>query len=175
MANLSSSSGNTPAITDAGNHQPSDPIQQIGELVGAWTQRPTWDEYFMATAILIASRSSCSRLKVGCILVSASEHANRIIAAGYNGFLAGAPHTSRVRDGHEQATVHAEQNAISDAAKRGISVQGSSAYITHYPCVNCTKILISAGVRTIKYHLDYKNDPIVGELLVESGVLIQQL
>ena len=162
------------AIVDKAGES-SGPIEQISQLVNTWQQRPSWDEYFMATAILIASRSSCTRLKVGCVLVSAGEHAHRIIAAGYNGFLAGAPHTSRVRDGHEQATVHAEQNAISDAAKRGISVQGATAYITHYPCVNCAKILISAGVRSIKYNLDYKNDSIVHELLIEAAVDVQQL
>jgi len=129
----------------------------------------------MATAILIASRSSCERLNVGCVLVSGGEHKNRIIAAGYNGFLPGAPHISRLRDGHEQATVHAEQNAISDAAKRGISVQGATAYITHFPCVNCAKILSSAGVQAIKYHQDYRNDSIVTELLAESNIIIRQL
>lgn len=151
------------------------PLDQVLELVNGWENRPSWDEYFMATAILMASRSSCERLHVGCVLVSSGEQKNRIIAAGYNGFLPGAPHTSRVRDGHEQATVHAEQNAISDAAKRGISVAGATAYITHFPCINCAKILASAGVTAIKYHLDYKNDPIVKELLAESGIAISKL
>lgn len=151
------------------------PIDQLRELVGGWQGRPSWDEYFMATAILIASRSSCDRLNVGCVIVSGGEHQNRIIAAGYNGFLPGAPHVSRVRDGHEQATVHAEQNAISDAAKRGISVQGATAYITHFPCIHCAKTLASAGVNVIKYHLNYKNDAIVQMLLAESGIVIQQL
>lgn len=151
------------------------PIGQLRELVGGWQHRPSWDEYFMATALLIASRSSCERLHVGCVLVSGGEHQHRIIAAGYNGFLPGAPHVSRVRDGHEQATVHAEQNAISDAAKRGISVQGATAYITHFPCVHCAKILVSAGVCAVKFHLNYKNDPIVHELMAESGIQIQQL
>jgi len=151
------------------------PIDQLRALIDSWGHRPSWDEYFMATAILIASRSSCERLNVGCVLVSGGEHKNRIIAAGYNGFLPGAPHISRLRDGHEQATVHAEQNAISDAAKRGISVQGATAYITHFPCVNCAKILSSAGVQAIKYHQDYRNDSIVTELLAESNIIIRQL
>lgn len=129
----------------------------------------------MATAILIASRSSCSRLHVGCVLVSGGTHKNRIIAAGYNGFLPGAPHKSRVRDGHEQATVHAEQNAIADAARRGISVDGAIAYITHFPCINCAKVLSAAGIREIKYYQDYKNDPLVYELLEEAGIAINKL
>jgi dCMP deaminase len=137
--------------------------------------RPSWDEYFMAMALLISSRSPCERLHVGCVLVSAGEHKNRVVAAGYNGFLPGAPHKSRVRDGHEQATVHAEQNAITDAARRGVSVNNATAYITHFPCVNCTKMLAATGVRGIRYHLDYRNDPLVLELLRESGIEIKQL
>jgi len=137
--------------------------------------RPSWDEYFMAMALLISSRSPCERLHVGCVLVSAGEHKNRVVAAGYNGFLPGAPHKSRVRDGHEQATVHAEQNAITDAARRGVSVNGATAYITHFPCVNCTKMLAATGVRGIRYHLDYRNDPLVLELLRESGIELKQL
>ena len=94
-------------------------IGDIDALVGSWKgQRPTWDQYFISAAILIASRSTCSRLNVGCVIVSGGEHKNRIIAAGYNGYLPGAPHCSQVRDGHEMATVHAEQNAIADAARR---------------------------------------------------------
>lgn len=138
-------------------------------------RRPSWDEYFMGAALLIASRSACERLHVGCVLVSSGAHRNRIIAAGYNGFLPGSPHTSRVRDGHEQATVHAEQNAIADAARRGIQVDGATAYITHFPCINCTKILASSGIRAIKYYQDYGNDPLVYELLSEAGITVLKL
>ena len=86
-------------------------LNQLESLTESWGERPSWDTYFMATALLMASRSSCDRLHVGCVIVSGGSQKNRIIAAGYNGFLPGAPHASRVRDGHEQATVHAEQNA----------------------------------------------------------------
>ncbi len=79
---------------------------------------------------------------------------------------------SRVRNGHEEATVHAEQNAIADAARRGASLDGATAYITHFPCVNCAKILAAAGVRTIKYLHDYRNDALVAELLAEAGVAV---
>lgn len=154
----------------------SDPIlDNLEKLTQSWTERPSWDVYFMATAMLMATRSSCERLHVGCVIVSGGEHKNRIIAAGYNGFLPGAPHVSRVRDGHEQATVHAEQNAVSDAARRGISLQGSTVYITHFPCINCAKIMAAAGIRTIKYHRDYRNDDLVKELLAGSGILMEQL
>lgn len=152
-----------------------DIISDLEKLVGDWKQRPSWDEYFIATAILMSSRSSCERLNVGCVLVSSGEHKNRIIAAGYNGFLPGAEHKSCVRDGHELATVHAEQNAITDAARRGVSVSGSTAYITHFPCVNCAKILISAGVKSIKYRNDYCNDPLVSDMFKEAKVVVVQL
>ena len=150
-------------------------IIDIEKAISNLPNRPSWDEYFMSTAILIASRSSCERLNVGCVLVSGGEHKNRIIAAGYNGFLAGAAHKSCVRDGHEQATVHAEQNAISDAARRGVSVNGSTAYITHFPCINCAKILAAAGVKSVKYLHDYHNDSLVFDIFKESGIEIIKL
>ena len=150
-------------------------VDSLAELVDSMPDRPSWDEYFMATALLMASRSACGRLHVGCVLVSGGEHRNRIVAAGYNGFLPGTPHQSRVRDGHEQATVHAEQNAIADAARRGVSVAGATAYVSHFPCVGCVKVMAAAGVRAIKYHFDYNNDPIALELLSDAGVLVQQL
>jgi dCMP deaminase len=109
------------------------------------------------------------------VIVTGGERKNRIVAAGYNGFLPGAPHESRLRDGHEQATVHAEQNAVTDAARRGSSVEGCIAYVTHYPCVNCAKILAAAGIADIKYHEDYSNDPLVEPLLADAGVKISKL
>ena len=154
----------------------NDIVEQLDTLVKSWGgTRPSWDEYFICTAILISSRSACSRLNVGCVIVSGGEHPNRIIAAGYNGFLAGAPHSSCVRDGHEIATVHAEQDAISDAARRGVSVNGATAYITHFPCVNCAKILISAGIKSVRYLHDYHNDDIVYRLFEESGISVAKL
>jgi len=150
-------------------------LEQIASLVAALKTRPSWDEYFMATAFMMSSRSPCERLHVGCVMVSSGRQKNRIIAAGYNGFLPGSPHISRVRDGHEQATVHAEQNAISDAARRGVSLDGATAYITHYPCINCTKIIAAAGISAVKYHFDYRNDEIVAELLKESHIEVSQL
>ena len=155
--------------------QNRDIISELETTVSSWDSRPSWDDYFIAAAILIASRSSCQRLNVGCVIVSGGEHKNRIIAAGYNGYLAGAAHKSCVRDGHEMATVHAEQNAISDAARRGVSVNGATAYITHFPCVNCAKILASAGIRAVKYRHDYNNDELVYEILGEAGMEIAKL
>jgi len=153
--------------------------QTLTDLValatGQLVRRPSWDDYFMATALLLSTRSPCERLHVGCVVVSGGDRKNRIIAAGYNGYLPGIPHISRVRDGHEQATVHAEQNAVADAARRGSSIEGAVAYVTHYPCINCAKILASAGIAEIRYRTDYKNDPLVAPLLTDGGVKILQL
>lgn len=150
-------------------------LSELEKLTQSWQDRPSWDTYFMATAMLMATRSSCERLHVGCVVVSGGDQKNRVVAAGYNGFLPGAPHTSRVRDGHEQATVHAEQNAISDAARRGVSLEGATVYVTHFPCIHCAKIMAAAGIRTIKYRRDYRNDALVKDLLAESGVVMEQL
>jgi dCMP deaminase len=147
-------------------------IDALAALLESWPERPSWDEYFMATALLIASRSACGRLHVGCVLVSGGEQPHRIIAAGYNGFLPGAAHESRVRQGHEQGTVHAGQNAVADAARRGVSVAGATAYISHYPCLSCAKILAASGIRHVKYHFDYDNDLLVGDLFLEAGIPI---
>ena len=150
-------------------------MDQVARVTEALEGRPSWDEYFMATAMLISTRSPCERLHVGCVVVSGGDRKNRIVAAGYNGFLPGTPHVSRVREGHEQATVHAEQNAIADAARRGSSVEGCIAYVTHFPCINCAKILAAAGIAEIRYRHDYSNDPLVAPLLTDSGVKILQL
>ena len=123
-------------------------------------ERISWNDYFMKAATLASVRSPCDRLKVGCVLVKN----NRLISMGYNGFLAGTDHRSIVRWGHEQATIHAEINAITDAAKRGVSIDDTVAHITHYPCINCFKALASSGVKKIYYQVDYKNDPILEEL-----------
>ena len=152
-----------------------DPIDLIVRATEEFSHRPSWDEYFMATAKLIASRSNCERLKVGCVIVTAGARKNRLVAAGYNGWLPGTPHASRMRDGHEQATVHAEQNAIADAARRGSSVDGCTAYVTHYPCINCAKILAAAGIAQVKYHQDDHNDSLVRPILKDAGVKVTKL
>tara|TARA_B100001057_G_scaffold499836_1_gene612067 strand:+ start:241 stop:651 length:411 start_codon:yes stop_codon:yes gene_type:complete len=133
--------------------------------------RLSWEEYFKKIVLVTSERSNCNRLNVGCILVKN----NRIISQGYNGFLPGCPHKSIVRDNHEQATVHAEQNALIDCAKRGVSCDGSIAYITHYPCLNCCKLLLAAGIKEIKYINDYKNDPLNKILLDQCKVIINKI
>ena len=133
--------------------------------------RPTWDEYFKEIVQITATRSPCERLHVGCLLV----RDNRIISQGYNGFLPGLNHRSIVRDGHEQATVHAEQNCIADCASRGVSCNGCTVYVTHYPCIICCRLLLAAGCREIKYINDYRNDELVSYFVSEAGATIKKI
>jgi dCMP deaminase len=129
-------------------------------------KRLEWEEYFMAIALLVSKRSSCHRLHVGCILVQN----NRIISSGYNGHLPNTKHRSVIKNNHEQMTVHAEVNSIIDCAKRNVSTNNATAYVTHYPCLNCYKSLISGGIKKIIYNEDYKNDPLVKELSDELNI-----
>ena len=134
-------------------------------------KRLDWNEYFMSIAKLTSVRSSCNRLQVGCVIVK-DKH---VVSMGYNGFLPSFPHESIVVNNHEQATVHAEQNSITDAAKRGINVEGAYAYITHYPCIHCAKILAASGIKKIYYYNDYKNNSIVKDLLDSVDIPVIKL
>ena len=133
--------------------------------------RLTFDQMFKKILLATAERSPCHRLQVGCVLVKDK----RIISQGYNGFLPGFPHESIVVDNHEQATVHAEQNAICDCAKRGVSCEGATAYITHYPCIICTRLLLASGIKDIKYLEDYKNDELVSLFSEMMNIKITKL
>ncbi|VVU94726.1 Cytidine and deoxycytidylate deaminase zinc-binding region [seawater metagenome] len=148
-----------------------DKLDKVINLVENFKERLSWNEYFMAIAFLISSRSPSKRLNVGAVIVKD----NRIISSGYNGFPAGAPHVSIVRDNHEQNAIHAEQNAVSDAAKRGVNINETTIYITHYPCINCCKTIIASGIRTVYFKKDYKNDEIVEELLKVSKINIVKM
>ena len=140
-------------------------------IINDTSTRLYWDKYFMAISVLAAKRSSCSRLHVGCVIVKN----NRILATGYNGFLKGAPHVSRVVNGHEQFTVHAEQNAICDSASRGVSLQDSTAYVTHQPCINCLKLLIASGITEIKFLHEYKSGSLTTEMALENKIKLIKL
>ena len=134
-------------------------------------ERLNWDDYFMSIALIASQRSPCERLHVGSVIVKN----NRIISMGYNGFIAGAPHISRIQDGHEQSTIHSEINAITDCSKRGVSLDGSTIYITHYPCINCFKTIAACGIKKIIYLDDYNNNPIVSVLANDSTIEIIKL
>lgn len=129
------------------------------------TDRPSWNEYFMGFARLVATRSTCQRRHVGVVLVKD----NRILATGYNGVPSGMEHCDAVGclreslgipsgERHELCRgVHAEQNAIIQAAKHGISIDGATLYCTHSPCLICAKILVQAGVRKCFYADGYED------------------
>jgi dCMP deaminase len=133
--------------------------------------RLDWDEYFMSIALLASQRSPCERLNVGSVIVKN----NRLISMGYNGYIPGAPHISRVHDNHEQSIIHSEINALSDCAKRGVSLEGSKIYVTHYPCINCFRSIAACGIKEVIFLEDYNNNPIVEELANDSSILIKKL
>lgn len=138
-------------------------------------QRIPWNQYFMAQAVLLSLRSTCTRLEVGATLVKD----RRIIAGGYNGAVSGdnhcIDHGCYVVDGHCIWTIHAEMNALLQCAKLGISTDGAEIYVTHFPCLHCTKAILQAGIKKIYYLHDYHNDPYAIELIQKLGVEIQQV
>ena len=144
---------------------------QIYDLTKNNTERLNWDEYFMSIALLASKRSPCSRLNVGSVIVKN----NRIISMGYNGYIPGAPHISRIENNHEQSIIHSEINAISDCAKRGTSLKDSKIYITHYPCINCFRSIAACEIKEIIYLDDYNNNSIVQELANDSNIIIKKL
>ncbi len=129
-------------------------------------KRKSWHQYFMEITEMVASRSTCDRAFVGCVLVN-DDH--RIVSTGYNGSTSGQPHCFDIghtmRDGHCIATIHAEMNALLYCAREGISVKNCTAYVTHFPCLNCTKALIQAGIKAIYYKEAYRMDEYAIELL----------
>jgi dCMP deaminase len=133
--------------------------------------RLTWEEYFMKLAYNVSQRGTCDRAYVGCVLVNED---NRIVSTGYNGSIKGNPHCDEVghtmRDGHCIATIHAEMNALLYCAKEGISVNGCACYVTHFPCLNCTKSLIQAGIKKIYYANAYRVDEYALELLKRNKI-----
>ena len=145
-------------------------------------ERPSWDEYFMRIAFEVATRSTCMRRKVGCVLA----RSKRILATGYNGVPRGLPHCEeagciRERNGvpsgqrHELCRgLHAEMNAFLQAAIHGVSVDGSELYSTTHPCVLCTKMLIQAGVRRVIAAEGYPDD-LSADMLNEAGVEVERI
>ncbi|GAA3716954.1 ComE operon protein 2 [Salinicoccus jeotgali] len=132
--------------------------------------RINWHQYFLAQSHLLSLRSTCERLRVGTTIVKD----NRVIAGGYNGSVSGEAHCIDVgcllEGGHCIRTIHAEINALLQCSKFGVSTEGASVYVTHFPCVHCTKSLIQAGISSIYYAEDYKNHPYALELLDKTGV-----
>lgn len=139
-------------------------------------KRKSWNEYFMQIAEIVATRSTCDRAEVGCLIVNDD---NRIVSTGYNGSISGNPHCDDVghtmRDGHCIATIHAEMNALLYCAKEGISVNECKIYVTHFPCLNCTKALIQAGIKKIFYKHSYRIDDYALELLKKNNIPYEKI
>lgn len=138
-------------------------------------ERITWDQFFMAQCHLLALRSTCTRLAVGATVV----RDNRIIAGGYNGSISGGDHCidhgCYVVGNHCVRTIHAEINALLQCSKYGSPVEGASLYVTHFPCLQCSKAIIQAGIRHVFYATDYKNDEYAMKLFAQSGVSVQHI
>jgi dCMP deaminase len=145
-------------------------------------QRPTWEDYFMDITCLVAKRSTCTRRAVGAIIVKD----RRILATGYNGAPSNVRHCAEVGCLREQMNVpsgerhelcrgiHAEQNAIIQAAYHGASIKGGTLYCTNLPCSICAKMIINAGIVEIVYQSGYA-DTISKEMLAEAKVDLVQL
>ena len=142
------------------------------------SQRASWDEYFMRIAVDVASRSTCDRKHVGAVIV----RDRNILSTGYNGSISGMPHCDEVghmmENNHCIGTIHAEANAIIQAAKNGVMISGASIYTTASPCWNCFKIIVNSGMRRICFGEFYRDERIFSvaaqigvELIDLSGVL----
>lgn len=120
-------------------------------------RRASWDEYFMRIALEVAGRSTCDRKRVGAVIV----RDRNILSTGYNGSVSGLEHCDDVghmmENGHCVATIHAEANAILQAAKNGVRIERASLYVTASPCWNCFKMLANAGIRRIGYGEFYRD------------------
>jgi dCMP deaminase len=126
--------------------------------------RDSWEQYFLKLAATVSSRATCSRLKVGCVIVKNKT----VVATGYNGSASGTPHCTDVgcliENGGCQRTIHSELNAITQAAKHGNAVDGATIYVTHEPCFNCLKHILTCGIKDIYYTEEYGSRPITKKL-----------
>ena len=144
--------------------------------------RPDIDEYFLKIALVVAERSTCRRHHVGAVAVK-DKH---ILATGYNGAPSGLPHCLDIGCLREQRRIpsgerhelcrglHAEQNAIVQAAYHGVGIRGSTLYCTNHPCIICSKMLINAGIKRIVYEQGYADD-LARAMLKESGIQVEKL
>ncbi|MGE5255432.1 MAG: deoxycytidylate deaminase [Hyphomicrobiales bacterium] len=146
------------------------------------SNRPSWETYFMDITALVAKRTTCIRRAVGAVIVKDK----RILSTGYNGAPSGVPHCTEVGCLREKLNVesgmrhelcrgiHAEQNAIIQAAYHGVSVKGASLYCTTQPCSICAKMIINAGITTIYYRSGYA-DELARDMLAEAGIAMIQI
>jgi dCMP deaminase len=137
-------------------------------------KRVSWDQYFMNIAEQATTRATCDRKHVGCVLVVDKQ----VVSTGYNGSVAGLKHCDEVghlmEDGHCVRVIHAEMNAIAQAARRGAAIKGATAYITASPCWSCFKVLVNSGVRKIIFGEFYRDQRIF-DAASELGVGLEKL
>jgi dCMP deaminase len=137
-------------------------------------KRASWDEYFMRIAIQAATRSTCDRKHVGAVIVRDKT----ILSTGYNGSIRGMPHCDDVghmlENGHCVATVHAEANAILQAAKNGTAINGADLYITASPCWNCFKLVANSGIKRI-FYLEFYRDARILKVAHEAGIELKHV
>lgn len=159
---------------------PGEEGPEISKTQGGRPERPSWDAYFMQIAGLVATRATCPRRSVGAILV----RDRRILATGYNGAPSGVAHCPELgpdhdwpvgclRAGHCIRALHAEQNALLQAARNGTTIEGAEVYVTCQPCNTCAKMLINAGVRRVVFEGDYPDDFSL-ELFRETGMTVER-
>jgi dCMP deaminase len=159
--------------------------QQVQDILREhqFFERPSWDAYFMSIARQVASRSNCVKRRVGAVIVVD----RRIVSTGYNGTPrgvrncneGGCPRCNAFTEGgarlDECLCSHAEENAITQAAYHGVSVRGGSIYTTFSPCLQCTKMIINAGLEEVAYSADYPLGEVALALLREAGVKVRQV
>jgi len=155
------------------------PLEQTNDI--ASRRRPGWDEYFMGIVDLVAQRSTCVRRQVGALIVKDKN----ILATGYNGAPRGLAHCADVGCLRDQLNVpsgekhelcrglHAEQNAIIQAAYHGVGISGATIYTATFPCVICAKMIINAGIVRVVYRERY-DDRLSQQLLIEAGITVEQ-
>lgn len=133
--------------------------------------RISWDEYFMKIAEQVATRSTCSRKHIGAVIVRDKT----ILSTGYNGSLRGAPHCDEaghdMENDHCVRTVHAEANAVAQAAKNGVRIDGADIYVTASPCLTCFKLVANCGIRTV-YFKEFYRDERITEYARQSGITL---
>tara|TARA_Y100000748_G_C15495440_1_gene488054 strand:+ start:333 stop:761 length:429 start_codon:yes stop_codon:yes gene_type:complete len=137
-------------------------------------KRVSWETYFMNIATEVATRSTCDRKHVGAVIVRNKN----ILSTGYNGSIKGLPHCDEAGhemvEGHCVRTTHAEANAIVQAAKNGVKIDGAEIFVTASPCYNCFKLIANSGIRVIFYHELYR-DKRITERAKEIGIKLVSL
>jgi dCMP deaminase len=158
-------------------------VREVLQRALPFRERPSWDEYFMSIATVVAMRSNCVKRRVGAVIAVD----RRIISTGYNGTPRGVRNCNEggcprcaaaVESGtrlDECLCSHAEENAITQAAYHGVSLRGGTLYTTHSPCLMCTKMIINSGIREVLYRVEFPQGDVSSALLREAGIKIRAL